>query len=342
MSDYEKISIYVPHSTKHKLEEDARLFEVFKHRNLEINLNRFLGNLLLGYYDQFDIDTRRSIGLISDVLKKHVRKVIPNEIEGTALEIVRTLSTTLNTHGEKSERLSLKPTSATIAVINLIRNTNTSDSISNSFVRIFDSYFQKPTYRREQIIYKDKYDSLQSSIFQNRTITFSTTKNPDIRHIVFPYMITTGTDELFNYLLCAERDNDSGELKAKSYRLCRITNVHINRETIELSNIVKQRLDKMSIYGPAYEINDNDECCVFLTKEGHKSYSMVYSQRPPYKNIIPVKDGYLYFFDCSKEHVERYFRRFNPIDVIIKSPDSLRNSFCTYFENGLKQYVNNQ
>ena len=94
----------------------------------------------------------------------------------------------------------------------------------------------------------------------------------------------------------------------------------------------------MALYNPAYEINDDDECCVFVTEEGQKSYKMIYSQRPPYVRIIPEENGYLYYFDCSKEHVERYFRRFNPGEAVVKEPDQLRQRIISSYKLALESY----
>ncbi len=72
MSNYDKISIYIPESLKAKLEEDARLFEVFKPNSSDINLNQYLSRLILGYYDQYDAETQKEVQRVSSILKDQV------------------------------------------------------------------------------------------------------------------------------------------------------------------------------------------------------------------------------------------------------------------------------
>lgn len=338
MALYEKLSIYVPLDTKMRLEEDAKLFEVYKSNSKNINLNRFLSSLILGYYDNFYSEVNDMTARISTILKNHISSVKVDNIDTVSKEIFQTLIFD-NKSGEnkKEAKMSLKPTVSTDALIEDIKATSINDSISNTFVRLFRGYLNKPSYLRERIIYKENYDKLEESIRKKKTISFSTTKSPDLVHTVFPYELTTGSEELFNYLLCAEMDS-SGTLRAKSYRLSRIGRFHICRSALELTDTVKNYLDKMKLYSPAFEINDSKECCVYLTEEGHNAYNLVYYQRPAVSGITKVKDGYLYYFECSKEHVMRYFRRFNPGQAFIREPKWLKKAIISSYEDMLEEY----
>lgn len=351
MAIYEKISIYIPESLKAKLEEDARLFEVFKPNSNSINLNQYLGSMILGYYDQYDEETQKEVRRVSNILRGQAKTTVKekagkNETKSTAVEDIESLARRIvqssislqgTSVGRKNARLALKPTKATAPIIEDICDANREDSASNTFVCLFQSFLSKPSYVREQIIYKEKYETLKEAIELQHPVSFSHTKTGNTIHTVYPYLLTTSSEEQFNYLLCAEYDSE-GVLKARSYRICRIADFHSVRSEISLTETVRGYLENMAKYGPAYEINDDEECSVFLTEEGHHAYGMIYSQRPPYSEIEEVEGGYIYHFKCSKEHVERYFRRFNAGQAVVKKPEWLRERIMKYHKDILKRY----
>ena len=347
----EKICIYLPESMKTKLEADARHFEVFKANNIDINFNRFLGNLIMGHYKQYQDEISDDLKTISDILGNRI-KITITETEGkkqqksTTIDDVPSLAREIrqgltkaheDKSGKKTERIALKPTKTTWPVIEQITKTNPEESSSNSFVRIFQSYLKNPSYIREQIIYKERYDALQEAINKEQPISFSIAGNLNKVHTVFPCRIAHGPEEIFNYLLCAETDK-KGRLRAKSYRLNRMTGIIETTADIVPDETVRRHLDDMERISPAYEINDDQECCVFLNEDGHAAYRQIYLQRPPYSKIKPVEGGYLYYFTCSKQHVERYFRRFNEGQAIIKKPAWLRNQVIDYHKSILEKY----
>ena len=218
-----------------------------------------------------------------------------------------------------------------------IKSACIDESISTTFRRLFSSYLTLPTYTRERIIYKENYDLLTQAIESGKSVTFNTTKNRDITHIVHPYKIVFGTEEIFNYLLCSEMDSE-GILRARTYRLCRIENLRNSKTNVNFTDKVKEYLERMIKYSPAYEINGFDEICVHLTEAGHKSYSMVYYQRPQYTRIQVEGPGYLYFFNCSAEHIERYFRRFNPGEAVVLKPNKLNQRIQEFYQSSLNAY----
>lgn len=335
---FNKLSIYVPHSTKKKLEEDAKQFEFFKSNGTDINLNRFLGDLLLGYYNQFYLECQQNTKCVEAVLMKHIRETTVGNISNVSKEILQELSKLPQANSnKKGGRLSLKPTSRTNPIIQNIIKSNIEGNTSNIFTRLFESYLNKPTYIREQIVRKETYDTLQSAINSDRSISFSTHKKPQLVRNVYPYSVSHGKEELFNYLLCAEYNSD-GVLQAKSFRISRIKSLVINADKNLVDKVVIDHLKKMEMFGPAYEINDNEPCAVFLTEEGHQSYNQIYFQRPPFSAIKIVPNGYVYHFTCSKENVERYFRRFNPGQAKVISPEWLRKKIQDGYQVILNMY----
>ena len=351
MPDNEKISIYIPQTLKTKLEEDAKLFEVCKPNSSNIILNQYLGRVILGYFDQYDAETQKEVQRVANILKDQVKTTVKSkagktETRTTVVENIELLSRKIvqssislqgSGVGKKNARLALKPTKATASVIEDIMDTYRDDSASNVFVCLFKRFLNNPSYIREQIIYKEKYETLKTAIELHQPIAFTHTKTGNDIHTVYPYLLTTSTEELFNYLLCAEYDSE-GVLKARSYRICRIADFRAIRSEISLTETVRGYLENMAKYGPAYEINDDEECTVFLTGDGHRAYGMIYSQRPPYSEIEEVEGGYIYHFMCSEEHVERYFRRFNAGQAVVLKPEGLREKIMNHHRSILNKY----
>lgn len=340
MAFLEKLSIYIPNEDRTRLMEDAKLFEVFKQGSSDVNFNRFLGNLLLGYYDYYYSESRDLTNLVTGILHTHMPSMLVDDVNLLSTEIINRIAIPeVNYSKNKRVKTSIKPTSKTESIIQDIMDANKSDSISNTFARLFRSYLEKPVFVREQIIYSETYEVLREAIAKKKTIAFSTTRKKDMIRIVFPYEIATGTEELFNYLLCAEYDSN-GKLRARTFRLSRIEHIHKCHKTVDLNDTVKDYLERMKRYGPAYEINDSEECCVFLSEEGHRSYNFIYYQRPQYLRIEKHKDGYYYFFDCSKDHLVRYFRRFDPGQAVIQKPEWLKNMVFESYRELIKEYEN--
>ncbi|MBO7565328.1 MAG: WYL domain-containing protein [Clostridiales bacterium] len=337
MPHYEKISIYIPHSTKSKLEDDARQFEIMKANGSEINHNELLGRIVLGYYDQFYLENLENLQRVENVLRKHIRKATVDNIKDVSYEILSSLSLIQQTSSnKKGDRLSLKPTSKTASLIQDIKMANIHDNISNTFARLFTSYLEKPTYVRERIIHKESYESIQEAIQRKQSISFSTRRNMNLVHTVFPYCITIGQEEIYNYLLCAE--TESGSLKAKAYRLCRITNCRKSRNKTEFNDDVKDYLDQMAKHGPAYEINDNERAVVYFTDKGFKSYELISFHRPSYDDIRQTEGGYECTFSCSKKHLEQYLRRFDSGEAKVIEPEWLRKNIECFYQEQLDFY----
>ena len=87
-----------------------------------------------------------------------------------------------------------------------------------------------------------------------------------------------------------------------------------------------------------YEINDDEEVCVKLNEKGLEYYSRIYFGRPRYDTLIKQDDGYYQYYHCSMEQIFLYFRRFDPINVEIIYPPSLRNRMRDFYRSGLERY----
>ena len=336
MSNLEKINIYVPSEIIQTLDYDAVMFEVFKKDMHTINRNKFLTMLILGYHDAYASvrhQTKETIGTIlssscSDKAQVHdlSRKILNSVF----------LSEYPRRNLRNSAHLSLKPTNDLEPLLYDILNELDGDSVSQYFCNMLISYCGKPFSKREQIIFNDQYSHLLAACEKCQTVSFSTLWNPKAVHHVIPYQLKTGRDEQFNYLLCAEIVSD--RQTAISYRLNRITGIHNSRKTIKLEDDVKKYLDQMARLGPQYTINDKEEACIRLTDTGMLSFKKIYSGRPVCDRIEHRDGYYYYYFNCSKDQLYFYFRKFNANQAEVLYPQSLRDKIIEFHRGSLEIY----
>ena len=338
--DYrEKINIYVPENVGIVLQDDAMRFEIFRKDKRTINKNRYLSLLIKGYYDSYVTEYSKKLENLKKTLKQYIDD--PAICDKAALTIINqiVLPEVPKRKGKNPIKLSLKPTAATEDTIHEITDKMSSnDYISQYFCRMFISYCEKPLYERERIICRETYNKLQTACFSHHPISFSTIWSPDIIHEVIPYSISVGKDEMFNYLLCQEKNNKNGALEARTYRLNRVTGIHYSISTLSLSADVKNYLDIMKKRGAQYPVNDNQEICVKLSDNGLISYNRIYQGRPTADRVEHRSDGHYYYFQCSKEQAFLYFKKFEGGTAEVLYPESLRSRLIDFHTSVLETY----
>jgi hypothetical protein len=339
VSEIEKINIYVPEQIARTLNDDATLFEVFKRDGFTVNRNRFLSMLIVGYYNLYVSEYQTKYELLRDVIERYVPEISHKKSFADAVLKNIILPEVPKRKGKNPIRLSLKPTDQTESIIiKIMRSMETDDYISQYFCRMFVSYCEKPLFERERIIFRENYENLVMACRAKRPITFSTIWNSRIVHEVLPYDLTSGQDEMFNYLLCQIKNENSGNYEARTYRLNRITQLNSSAKIVLMSNEVSKHLELMKFYGPQYPINDDIETCVKLTDYGLISFNRIYYGRPKYDRTEICHDGQLFYFNCSKDQLFFYFRRFEAGTAEILYPASLRERMIKFHSDALESY----
>lgn len=339
MSYFEKINIYVPEAVGRELENDAMLFEIFKKDGRTINKNRFLSMLIRGYYNTYEEETQKVYAALSEKLDKLIVDDDSKKDIVTAIinDVFRTKVPTRK--GKKPARWSLKPTVDTEGMINQIMdNLGGDDYISQYFCRLLVSYCEKSFPERERIVFKSNYELIEKAITSSRGIMFNTIWDGRKNHYVFPYKLVVGREEMFNYLLCCERDERTGKLQAKSYRLNRIAKIDYSSKVMELPDLLQEKLEKMVEYAPQFAINDDEECCVRLSEYGIRSFNRIYYGRPQVERVEERDDGIYYFFSCSEDQVYLYFKRFEGDSAEVIYPKRLRNRMKKFYTAAGRKY----
>lgn len=335
----DKINIYVPQNIGTILDNDAVQFEVLKKDGYTVNKNKFLSMLIQGYYDDYIIEARTKHNAICSILSEN--GINGEQQEKIAEEILKKviLPEVPSRKGKNPVKLSLKPTKDTIPLIQYIMDDiGADDYISQFFCRMLMSYCEKPFSTREQILFKSKYDFILSACESQASIRFTTIWNLVDVHEVIPYKIVVGTEEMYNYLLCGERNKKSGKMEAMSYRLNRIDALRWGTTRETLTEEVVTYLERMIQYGPQFAINDDEETCVKLTEEGRKFFNRIYYGRPKVEQMEHVDGAWLYYFRCSKEQLYQYFKRFENGRVEVIMPEKLRIRIMEFHSQELKLY----
>lgn len=339
MSYFEKINIYVPETVGRSLENDAMLFEIYKKDGRTINKNRFLSMLIRGYYNAYEEESQKVYSAISEKLETIIKDRESKKEIVTAIinDVFRPEIPTRK--GKNPARWSLKPTADTEGMINQIMdNLGGDDYISQYFCRLLMSYCEKSFPERERIVFRTNYEFIEKAIINGQGIMFNTIWDGCKNHYVYPYKLVVGREEMFNYLLCCEKDERSGGLQAKSYRLNRIAKIDYSSKINELPVLIQEKLEKMIENAPQFAINDDEECCVKLNSYGVRSFNRIYYGRPKVERIEDRNDGSYYFFNCSEDQIYLYFKRFEGESAEIVYPERLRKRMQKFYADAGKKY----
>ncbi len=338
MSEQDKINIYVPREVGELLDSDNEMFEVFKPNGMTLNRNQFLTQLVTGYYDTYARELQDKNAAILGVLSPFLTdRAVCDQIASGILDHI-SLPRMSKRVGRNAKQLSLKPTQKTESLIRRIRREiESADYVSRYLVRMLMSYSEKPFSQRERIVFKDNYDMLVSCCKKSQPVYFVMAGKPHIVHDVIPYMVVTGPEEMYNYLLCQEEDGLTHQPEAQVYRLNRIRGLNRSAKTAALQDSVKQRLEVMRKQGPQYAINDDTEVCVRLTSKGRGMYNKIYFGRPAYVREENKPDGCYQYYQCSHNQLELYFRRFGAEAEII-SPEPLRDKIAEFYRLASQAY----
>lgn len=340
INNTEKINIYVPYATGRTLKNDAELFEVFKQTGREINLNRFLSMLILGYYNGYKQELNETMSGIRRVLDangvgdNHMNRLAEDLMNQVILQEVP------KRKGKSPVRLPLKPTTETDqSITEIISSLGPDDYISQYLCRMFMSYCEKPIYERERIIYHDNMGFLEEACRDRSAISFTLPGKPGLVHHVVPYDVVYGSEEMYNYLLCQEYNSYTGKNEARSFRLCRIRRPSYYYPSEALDERIIHFLEMMKKLGPQYAINEETETCVRLTGTGQQLFRRVYIGRPVADRTEEMENGTaLYYFKGSLDQLYLYFRRFDAGEAEVLYPDKLRIKLNQFHEEAIQLY----
>lgn len=326
----EKYKIYLSEDTKNRLVNDAELFE-FTRPDGSVNLNGFLKELITQYFDLHRSSNEELLNhLLQDLTL--VKTLCPKEAAALADRIIHTYINNREPSSGKSTVITLTVSGASYNIIQIIENHLLKDtSLSGYLKEMFLSYLSMPRNKREEIIFRESYQTINEAIRNDRVLAFSSSVTMT-NALVEPYMIATSKEEQFGYLLC--RDPKSG--KERSFRISRLRNLFVTSEPFIHNTFVEEELIRKSLRSP-YSMLEDVHAVVRMTEHGKNLFKMIVKNRP----ILSSVEGDLYHFDWPIIQLEDYFRRFGK-DAVVLSPRNLRTNLRNYYSHALDAYSPNK
>ena len=349
----EKYKIYIPEEMRLRLLNDAELFDFYK-KDSSVNLNGFLKELLLQYFDEYRETKERLLDtILSDLsafssISREDADAIADKIMNTYLrrperDIVHfmqgtrskraSLCSASNAHSElKSERNAAITLTVSGRSLNIMRSIESNMlsriSLSQYLNDFFSSYLSISRKDREKILFQDTFLELNAAIQKNSIISFSSTSAPDLHFTVCPYFIAASKEEQCNYLLCT--DHTSGI--PRSFRISRIHALFTSSDKFLPDESRKAELQEIAGRSPQ-SASKSVEAKVLFTDKGMQKFHLVTKNRPD----VLRKDGNTLYFHWPRLQLEAYFRRFGK-EAVILEPDECRESMRFFYKKAWEAY----
>ena len=325
----EKYKIYLPEEIRSRLINDAELFE-FTRSDESVNLNGFLKELIVNYFDQYVKESENLLNEITNDLSS-IKSLKPKDASILAEKIIKNYIRNNEVTGGKSSVITLTVSGASYNIIRIIENNLLKDNSLSGYIKdMFISYLSIPRNKREEIIFKDTYDTINEAIKEQRLLSFVSTSSR-YKETVEPYIIATSKEEQFNYLLCC----DPKKRNTRSFRVSRLKNLFITSESFTLDKEIEKDLKEKAIRSPQ-SVTPDIHAAIKMTEKGKRKFRLVTKNRP---NITKIK-GDIYYFDWPEMQLEEYFRRFGK-DAIVISPRSLKSRLRNYYSQAYEAYGGN-
>lgn len=322
----EKYKIYLSEDTKTRLANDAELFE-FTRTDGTVNLNGFLKELIVNYFDQYRNDNEELLKNVLDELTS-VKELKPRDASALAGKIIKTYINNKENPSGKSAVITLTVSGTSYSIVKIIENNLLKDNSLSGYIKdMFLSYLSIPRSKREEIIFKDSFDLINRAIAEHKRLSFNS-RSHNSKAIVEPYMIAASKEEQFSYLLC----HDHRQKKNRSFRISRLSNVFITTQEFTRDPSIENELNRKSLRSP-HSMTKDIHAIVKMTEQGKDMFRMIVKNRP----YVTYKEGDLYHFDWPEMQLEDYFRRFGK-DAVVMSPPSLKAKLKSYYSHALDAY----
>ena len=326
----EKYKIYIPEDMKSRLLNDAELFEFYKNDG-SLNLNAFLKELLINYFDEY---RERKEQLLNTIIKDlgEYPTISGKDAETIADKIINTYMKSDKYRSDRSTAITLTVSGRSLDVMRAIENNLLTDiSLSQYINDLLSSYLSIARHDREKIIFRDTFEDLTEAIRNHSIITFTSTSAPDLVFTIKPYIIAASKEEQCNYLLCT--DTTQGLLR--TFRVSRIKALYTTSDKFEIDEEVRDNLQEIAKRNPQ-SASKNVLCKVQLTDRGIEKFKIIVKSRPD----VLKKEGNIYYFNWPKRQLQEYFKRFG-YDAIIISPKDCWESMRSFYGRSLDIYERN-
>ena len=323
----EKYKIYIPEEMRLRLLNDAELFDFYK-KDGSVNLNGFLKELLLQYFDEYRETKERLLDTILSDLSAF-SSISHEDADAIADKIMNSYMRNTEFKSERNAAITLTVSGRSLDIMHSIENNMLSRvSLSQYLNDFFSSYLSISRKDRERILFQDIFEELNTAIRKNNIIRFTSTSAPNVIFTVQPYCIAASKEEQCNYLLCL--DNETGI--PRSFRISRIRALYSSSDKFIPNESRKLEFREIARRSPQ-STSKGIEAEVRLTEKGLQKFHFITKNRPD----VLKKEGNTLYFDWPKTQLEEYFHRFGK-EAVILSPDDCRESMRLFYKKAWEAY----
>lgn len=323
----EKYKIYIPEEMHLRLLNDAELFDFYK-KDGSVNLNGFLKELLLQYFDEYRKTKERLLDTILSDLSAF-SSISREDADAIADKIMNSYMRNTEFKSERNAAITLTVSGRSLDIMHSIENNMLSRvSLSQYLNDFFSSYLSISRKDRERILFQDIFEELNTAIRKNSIVRFTSTSAPKVIFTVQPYCIAASKEEQCNYLLCL--DNETGI--PRSFRISRIRALYSSSDKFIPNESRKLELREIAGRSPQ-STSKGIEAEVLLTEKGLQKFHFITKNRPD----VLKKEGNTLYFNWPKTQLEEYFHRFGK-EAVILSPDDCRESMRIFYKKAWEAY----
>ena len=259
-------------------------------KKVRVTVSDFMNEIITGDSEYFKLP----VGRIGNIIFKYYMDKDLNKVE-------------LGNFSGEVIQFNLNKKNEEIFMDTLIRNKV---EIEAEYWRnIFFTYINNLRYKREEILFENKFKDIREAIKTEKKIKI---KYHKYIRLVNPYFIKVSDSENRSYLFCyCEKNNDY-----RNYRISEIEEIWVTNEKNEIRD--KKYIDDVRKNFDPF-LSYKNRVKVKFTEKGIELYKKVLANRP---RLIEEKDG-IYTFECDNKLAMIYFAQFYS-EVKILEPEELK------------------
>ena len=259
-------------------------------KKVRVTVSDFMNEIITGDSEYFKLP----VGRIGNIIFKYYMDKDLNKVE-------------LGNFSGEVIQFNLNKKNEEIFMDTLIRNKV---EIEAEYWRnIFFTYINNLRYKREEILFENKFKDIREAIKTEKKIKI---KYHKYIRLVNPYFIKVSDSENRSYLFCyCEKNNDY-----RNYRISEIEEIWLTNEKNEIRD--KKYIDDVRKNFDPF-LSYKNRVKVKFTEKGIELYEKVLANRP---KLIEEKDE-IYTFECDNKLAMRYFAQFYS-EVKILEPEELK------------------
>jgi transcriptional regulator len=277
-------------------------------KKVRVTVSDFMNEIITGDSEYFKLP----VGRIGNIIFKYYMDKDLNKVE-------------LGNFSGEVIQFNLNKKNEEIFMDTLIRNKIQTEA--EYWRNIFFTYINNLRYKREEILFENKFKDIREGIKTEKKIKI---KYHKYIRLVNPYFIKVSDSENRSYLFCyCEKNNDY-----RNYRISEIEEIWLTNEKNEIRD--KKYIDDVRKNFDPF-LSYKNRVKVKFTEKGIELYEKVLANRP---RLIEEKDG-IYTFECDNKLAMIYFAQFYS-KVKILEPEELKTILKKELKKTIEIYENKE